>query len=566
MKNRKISIVLSVLMVAFVLLVNEAALAGPAQIVIVNNNAPGVGLNDSTPAEPVGGNMGTTLGDQRRIAFEHAAKIWSARINSDVPIRIRSQMVPLAATTLGSAGAISVVRNFPNAPLANTWYHVALGNALAGYDLVPANPANISNPNGDDINVNFNSSFDFYLGLDNNHGAKYDLVTVLLHELAHGLGFSQFSSLTNGALFNGAPDVYNSRLFDTSTGLYWSHMTNAQRLASSTNSGRVVWDGNFVTNSVPGVLTQGVPLLRVNSPASIANIYSIGTASFGPAIADAPVSGNVVRALDEANTLGPSTFDGCTAITNIADVVGKVALIDRGTCGFAVKVKNAQNAGATAVLIADNVAGSPPPGLGGTDDTIFIPSVRITLQDGNTIKSQLANGVNITLGIDYSVYAGADALNRMRVNAPSPVVSGSSISHYDPIASRNLLMEPAINFDLTHKVKAPDDLTFELFKDIGWTFPDADGDGFPDDEDCNPNSDLRATVIIGSINTNVPNRLFDNGCTISDNIAQIAATSLRNHGQFVSRIAAYTNELEAGGIITGKQKGAIQSAAARYKF
>ena len=59
---------------------------------------------------------------------------------------------------------------------------------------------------------------------------------------------------------------------------------------------------------------------------------------------------------------------------------------------------------------------------------------------------------------------------------------------YDTVARRNLLMEPAINADLTHRVKAPDDLTFELFADLGWRFPDADGDGYADDEDCNATS------------------------------------------------------------------------------
>src|SRR5689334_14366524 len=79
------------------ILSSAAALAGPAQFVIVNINAAGVGFNDPTPATPVGGNTGTTLGQQRLIAFEHAAKIWSARLDSAVPIRIRAQFTPLAA-------------------------------------------------------------------------------------------------------------------------------------------------------------------------------------------------------------------------------------------------------------------------------------------------------------------------------------------------------------------------------------------------------------------------------------------------------------------------------------
>ena len=68
------------------------------------------------------------------------------------------------------------------------------------------------------------------------------------------------------------------------------------------------------------------------------------------------------------------------------------------------------------------------------------------------------------IAVDLTIRAGADALNRARVYAPFPVVGGSSISHYDTVATRNLLMEPAISSDLTHKVKAPDDLTFELLQ------------------------------------------------------------------------------------------------------
>ena len=232
--SKKLSLLMFVLV--FIALSGVDTFAGPAQIIIVNINAPGVGFNDTTPATPVGGNTGTTLGAQRLIAFQHAADIWGARLDSNVPIRIRAQFTPLGPGVLGSAGAVSVARDFPNAPLAATWYHVALANKLAGVDLLPAN---------DDINANFSTNFNFYLGLDNNHGAQPDLVAVLLHEFAHGLGFSQFASLTTGALFSGFPDAYNSKLLDLTTGLHWNQMTNAQRVASATNFGRVVWDGSI---------------------------------------------------------------------------------------------------------------------------------------------------------------------------------------------------------------------------------------------------------------------------------------------------------------------------------
>lgn len=533
--------------------------AGPAQFVIVNINAAGVGFNDPTPATPVGGNTGTTLGQQRLIAFQHAAAIWSARLDSSVPIRIRAQFTPLGVNVLGSAGPTNVVRDFPNAPLPGTWYHVALANKLAGVDLLPAN---------DDINANFSTNFNFYLGLDNNHGPLNDLVTVLLHEFAHGLGFSQNASLTSGALLAGLPDHFNSKLFDTSLGLFWPQMTNAQRVASATRFGRVVWDGAGVTAGVPSVLSLGSPTVTVNAPAAIAGPYQFGSAAFGPIVGNPSVSANVEAATDAVEAGGTST-DGCSPFANAGAIAGKIALIERGLCGFAAKARNATDAGALAVIIYNNAANvnAAPPGM--ADDGIngafvLIPTVSVRRADGLAIIGQLGSGVSADIGVDLTVRAGADASNRVRVYAPFPVVGGSSISHYDTAASRNLLMEPAINADLTHKVKVPDDLTLELLKDVGWTSPDADGDGFPDDEDCNPTSDTRATIVIGGIDTGVPNHLFETGCTSSDLIAQLAA-SASNHGGFVSGVASLSNGWVDSSLISGKQKGAIQSAAAKLK-
>ena len=559
---KKISTQLLLLTLAAVLIGLSAGptIAGPAQIIIVNINAPGVGFNDPTPVTPVGGNSGTTLGEQRLIAFQHAATIWSARLDSSVPIRIRAQFISLGAGVLGSAGPVSVLRDFPNAPLPGTWYHVALANKLAGVDLIPTN---------DDINANFSTNFNFYLGLDNNHGALPDLVTVLIHEFAHGLGFSQFSNLTTGALLLEFPDAYNTKLLDLNTGLHWSQMTNAQRVTAATSFGREVWDGFFVTSNVPQVLNFGSPEVRITSPAAIAGLYQFGTAAFGPPVGNPNVASNIVAAVDPADAAGPATTDGCSAFTNAASVAGKIALVERGTCGFAVKARNATNAGAVAVIIYNNLANAnaAPPGMandGINGAFVTIPTVSISRANALSILGQPDGTVSASIGVDLTIRAGADQLNRARVYAPFPVVGGSSISHYDAVAFRNLLMEPAINPDLTHKVKAPDDLTFELLRDVGWTFPDADNDGVADDEDCNPQSDTSPTIVIDGVDTGVPNQLFPNGCTMSDLIAQLAAANQANHGDFVSAVAQLTNQWNANGLITGTQKGAIQSASARF--
>ena len=545
---------------ALALLVAAPAFA-TANIVIVNTNAPGVGFNDPTPAVPAGGNPGTTVGQQRLNAFQYAADIWGSILDSPVTIYIQSSFTPLACTataaTLGSAGPIQVFRDFPNAELPGHWYHVALANKLAGFDLSPG-------PNGtsaDDIIARFNSNLGqptclpgsgWYYGFDANHGTKIDLVTVLLHEFGHGLGFSGFYDKASGALLAGFPDVYGKYNFSTTFNKSWPQMTDLERKTATIDTNHVVWTGINVTAAVPSVLAFGTPLVTVNTPASLGT-YRVGTAAFGPVLSSPGVTGDVALAIDAANAAGPSTTDGCTAITT--NLTGKIALLDRGTCGFVVKVKNAQDAGAIGVLIADNAIGAPPAGMAGVDPTITIPSVRVSLANGNALKAALSGTVNVTMGVNMAVRAGADPAGRALLNAPDPVVLGSSISHWDPIAFPNLLMEPAINADLTHGV----DLTRQEMIDIGWF---SDGDGVPDGVDQCINSSTSATVVIDGCNSGAPNTTFATGCRISDQIND-CTVGAANHGAFVSCVSALTNSLKAQGVITGQQKGAIQSCAAR---
>ncbi|MGE5275935.1 MAG: PA domain-containing protein [Acidobacteriota bacterium] len=474
---------------ALVLLLAPVSLRGAAVITVVNANADGVGFNDPTPATPVGGNSGTTLGEQRLIAFQRAADIWAALLDSPVEIRVQASFVSLDCTadsaTLGSTGTIQVVSDFDRARYPNTWYATALANKRAGRDLVPGDP----NSGADDIRSRFNSDLgqpgclggvEWYYGLDNAHGAKIDLVTVVLHELAHGLGFTTFVDDT-GAEFVGSPDIFEHSILDDSTGKRWNEMTDAERAASFVNARKVVWAGSRVTAAVPSFLAAGTPLLRVDAPAAAAGRYAVGTADFGPSVASHAVSGALAAARDAADTAGPSETDACSAISNASEIAGKIALVDRGTCLFTEKVKHAQDAGALAVVVADNAAGAPPGGLGGADASITIPSVRITQSDGALLRAQLPGGVLVTLSLDPSVRSGADPGGRALLFATDPAQPGSSISHFDDIAFPNVLMEPNISDDLPHAV----DLTLPLLLDLGWT-DDEDGDGAPDSTDNCP--------------------------------------------------------------------------------
>lgn len=126
--------------------------------------------------------------------------------------------------------------------------------------------------------------------------------------------------------------------------------------------------------------------LDVSVPVTIAGTYTTGSSLFGPCAFD--VSGQIVAALS-----GTSPLACGTVTTNVA---GKIALIDRGSCNFTVKVKNAQNAGAIGVIIVDTVPNQII-NMSGDDATITIPAVSITRESGLIIKNVLNQGVQARL-------------------------------------------------------------------------------------------------------------------------------------------------------------------------
>jgi hypothetical protein len=124
---------------------------------------------------------------QAQAAFQYAVNIWADVIVSNVPIRVDARFVSLAANTLGQAGPTRFWRNFPNSS-ANTFFADPIADKIAGTDI-----CSLATCAGDpDIEAEFSSApaAPWYFGLDARPpGGTTDFVTVVLHELGHGLGF-----------------------------------------------------------------------------------------------------------------------------------------------------------------------------------------------------------------------------------------------------------------------------------------------------------------------------------------------------------------------------------------
>lgn len=520
-----------------------------ADIIPINNDQPGQGLNDPTPASPQGGNAGATVGEQRRIVYQFAADLWGAVLRSDVEIRVGASFSPLrcdsTGTVLGSAGAANIYVLTRNGdPATATLYHAALADALLGRDL--------QNGTGTDINTRFNASYGnlnpdgtpcapgagWYYGLDGNTPeGKTDFLNVVMHEIAHGLGFSGFGNVSTGAPLAGYRDIYSSFVVDNRNGLgFYQLPTNAAR-RDAIIGGRLAWTGGQVTAQLPALRSLKT-VLRASG--TLTGSFDYGTAVFGPEATSSNFSGDVVTVND--GSANP-TF-GCVA-SPAGAYQGKVALVSRGGCSFETKAKHAQDAGASAVVVANNVAGTI--NMAG-DDTVeaTIPAIMVSLADGQAIRAAIP-GVSLSLGTVPGIFAGADAQGRALLYSPNPVQPGSSFSHFDTSSSPNALMEPAITRTLMSNMDL--DLTPALFADEGWQLNTGNA------------------VIGADCDTGVP-AVSAGGITVGANIQawdRICAATASNRGQYQSCMVQHRTLLRESGLISGKDAGRIASCAASRK-
>ena len=124
----------------------------------------------------------------------------------------------------------------------------------------------------------------------------------------------------------------------------------------------------------------------VTAPSTVLGSYSAPVAAFGAQVYD--ISGQVIIVND--GSANPTL--GCNSLVNAPQIAGKIALIDRGSCEFGLKCLNAQNAGAIAVIVCNNVSGSPiSMSAGAVGNQVTIPCVMISQANCNTLRVTIPN-------------------------------------------------------------------------------------------------------------------------------------------------------------------------------
>lgn len=412
---------------------------GTSTVTIEYLDPPGFGFNDTAPRTPEGGNPGTTLGAQRRHAFERALAKWATLIGNSVPTKVLAvHDNTLACSTAGGvlAAAGSTCLLTSEDPKAS--FPMSLGEALSGTDFTSECSFDFDG-DGDtetgDIVVYVNPKIDqaclgagsrYYYGQDANLPSNtISFSNVILHEVAHGLGFASFtnrnpSSTNFGKFFlDGYPGAFDFFVFDNTRGKSFDEMTLDERKLAIVNDSHIVWNGDGVIDESPGWAVA--PQVEVFLPEGGGN-YAAATAQFGPTFYGA----NGVRPSGKVRVANPERACG-----PIAPMNGRIALIERGDCAFVDKVKNAQNAGAVAAIIYNSA--SPPSGtpndlvnMAGNDPSITIPSYFIGRTNGLALKDLVLNGPSISCQTNDQTACSLQRRFRVAVEWQTSSTSGSA--------------------------------------------------------------------------------------------------------------------------------------------
>jgi len=184
-------------------------------------------------------------------------------------------------------------------------------------------------------------------------------------------------------------------------------------------------------NEGPGYFTVGSPGMAARAltagastvPHFVGAPVTVGGSSYGAASGDfAVVGADLTAPLGVvAGTVG-GLNTACTALVPPASLAGKIALISRGTCSFSTKIRNAQAAGAVAVLVANNVAGDPTAmASDGTANQPTVPAYMVGKADGQALKTNADASTTIGVALSYFLTTNANIMAGFSSQGPTDV-------------------------------------------------------------------------------------------------------------------------------------------------
>ena len=193
---------------------------------------------------------------QAQTAFQYATGIWANTVVSAVPIKVTVHFQLLTAGTLGITFP-NGIKNFAGAPVSDRWYATSLANSITGTELNPGEP---------DVEMYLNSAVNWYYGTNGTVPAgQYDMVTIVLHEMCHGLGFLSLAKDSSGLGSFGM--LRNSDFFNLVQAFTWPNLDTLPSVFDEF----LVTAANQQLDSFPNPSAQLSPMLRTN------NVYFNGT-------------------------------------------------------------------------------------------------------------------------------------------------------------------------------------------------------------------------------------------------------------------------------------------------
>lgn len=330
-------------------------------------------------------------------AFDFAVGLWERLIESPVPIHIEANWTTRGQNVLGSCGPSDYEMNFEGAPRKNVYYPIAAAEKIMGRELTGAERP--------DMNAYFNKDILWYFGTDGQTpDSLYDFVTVVLHEIGHGLGFTGFFYADNSQGGYGFWEQGDLTSFDQmvmrSTGelltdtLVFENPSNALKNA--------LVSGNLYAKS-PAAFTNSYP--RLYAPGSWddgSSIYHLNDATYA--------SSNRNSLMTHAMGRGEATHDpGPVTMGILADIGWKNLKIEFAplkdveevdTVHFSVEIASDYEIDTSAIFVVYS-----------EDSFASVPDSLPLLPAGNSLfKAQLVPGAN-TAYLNYYISAG-DVENR----------------------------------------------------------------------------------------------------------------------------------------------------------